>query len=227
MPSRFPSSFSAGSSRLHLAMAAYLSRYKMQSRVYAESDLRSYLTWCLQRGVDPFEISRPQVELYVRWMQEIRRFKPSTVSRRLSIVTGFYRTCVIYGDLPSSPAEHVRRPNVPAESRTLGLTHLQFEAMLAAGRLSPDPNDFALVAMLGILGLRILNPPGRPSATSARNTTPPAAGHRQRRQGRPDPPPSCRRSSQRPRSRTATAHPLCVSTRCGPGVTGRIWRHRA
>jgi len=151
----FPVVVSAGSDRLRLAMAAYLSRYRGQSRVHAESDLRSYLTWCLERRVDPLEVSRPQGELYVRWMQEIRRFKPSTVSRRVSVMTGFYRTCVIDGVLPSSPAEHVRRPNVPPESPTLGLTHLQFEAMLTAARLSPNRNDFALVAMLGLLGLRI------------------------------------------------------------------------
>ena len=54
------------------------------------------------------------------------------------------------------PAEYVRRPNVPDESPTLGLTHLQFEAMLTQVRLSPNINDFALVAMLGLLGLRIL-----------------------------------------------------------------------
>ena len=95
------------------------------------------------------------MELYVRWMQEIRRYKPSTVSRRLSVLVGFYRTCVIDGVLPSSPAEHVRRPNVPPESPTLGLTHLQFEAILTAARLSTNQNDFALVAMLGLLGLRI------------------------------------------------------------------------
>jgi hypothetical protein len=36
---------------------------------------------------------RPHLELYVRWMQEIiRRFKPSTVSRRFSVAAGFYRT---------------------------------------------------------------------------------------------------------------------------------------
>jgi integrase/recombinase XerD len=34
---------------------------------------------------------RPFLELYIRWMQEIRRFKPSTVSRRFSVVAGFYR----------------------------------------------------------------------------------------------------------------------------------------
>jgi hypothetical protein len=88
-------------------------------------------------------------------MQEIRRFKPSTVSRRFSIVAGFYRTAVIDGVLDYSPAEHVRRPAVPAESPTLGFTHLQFEAMLTASRESANPCDFALVAMLGLLGLRI------------------------------------------------------------------------
>jgi site-specific recombinase XerD len=95
------------------------------------------------------------LELYLRWMQETRRFKPSTVSRRLSVVAGFYRTAVIDGVLEHSPAEYVRRPTVPPESPTLGLTHLQFEALLTAARTSANPNDFALVAMLGLLGLRI------------------------------------------------------------------------
>ena len=43
----------------------------------------------------------------------------------------------------------------PAESPTLGFTHLQFEALLIAARESVNPCDFALVAMLGLLGLRI------------------------------------------------------------------------
>jgi len=52
-------------------------------------------------------------------------------------------------------ADYVRRPNVPPESPTLGLSHLQFEAMLSAARDSTNRFDFALVAMLGLLGLRI------------------------------------------------------------------------
>jgi integrase/recombinase XerD len=68
---------------------------------------------------------------------------------------GFYRTCVLDGVLEHSPAENVRRPSVPAESPTLGFTHLQFEPLLTAARQSPNPRDFALVALLGLLGLRI------------------------------------------------------------------------
>ncbi|WP_432577616.1 tyrosine-type recombinase/integrase, partial [Kineococcus arenarius] len=82
-------------------------------------------------------------------------FAASTVSRRMSVVAGFYRTCVIDAVLEHSPADYVRRPNVPPESPTLGLSHLQLEAMLATSRDSANPCDFALVCLLGLLGLRI------------------------------------------------------------------------
>jgi integrase/recombinase XerD len=93
-------------------------------------------------------------------MQQQRRDAASTVSRRLSVVAGFYRTCVIDGVLEHSPAEYVRRPPVPATSPTLGLSHLQFEATPAAGRDPPNPNDFALVCLLGLLGPRIAEATG-------------------------------------------------------------------
>jgi integrase/recombinase XerD len=140
---------------LKIAVGAYLGRFKGSSREHTASDLRVFLTWCGEHGVQPLATQRVDLELYVRWMQETRRFKPSTVSRRISVLAGFYRTCVIDGVLPHSPAEHVRRPTVPADSPTLGLTHLQFEALLTAARHSAHDGDFALVVMLGLLGLRI------------------------------------------------------------------------
>src|SRR5438876_504493 len=91
--------------QLRLAVAAYLARFKGSSREHTESDLRCFLTWCAERGLDPLAARRPHLELYIRWMQEICRFKPSTVSRRFSVAAGFYRTCALDGVLPHSPAE--------------------------------------------------------------------------------------------------------------------------
>jgi len=79
--------------RLRLAVAAYLACFKGSSREHTESDLRCYLAWCADQGLDPLVAQRPHLELYIRWMQEIRRFKPSTVPRRFSVTAGFHRTC--------------------------------------------------------------------------------------------------------------------------------------
>ena len=145
---------------LDRAAGAHLSRYRGTSRVHTESDLRVFFLWCQERQLAPLSARRHDLELYLRRLQDVRRFKLSTVSRRLSVVAGFYRTCVIDGVLEHSPAEYVRRPTVPPESPTLGLTHLQFEAMLTAARESGNPFDFALVCLLGLLGLRIFETVG-------------------------------------------------------------------
>jgi hypothetical protein len=92
---------------LRLAVAAYLARFKGSSR-HTESDLRCFLGWCAGHGLS----HRPRsarTELYIRWMQEIRRFKPSTVSWRFSVAAGF--TDMRHRRRwEHSPAEHVRRP---------------------------------------------------------------------------------------------------------------------
>ena len=120
-------------------------------------------------------------------MQEVRHFQPSTVSRRVSVVVGFYRTRVIDQILPQSPADYLRRRNVPPESPTLGLSHLQFEAQLSAARTSGNTRDFPLVSMPGLLELRIFEACGanitdlgeERGHRAARSTWPPRASPRQ------------------------------------------------
>ena len=43
---------------LRMAAAAYLARYKGQSRVHTECDLRAYLRWCVEHAVDPLDTTR-------------------------------------------------------------------------------------------------------------------------------------------------------------------------
>ncbi|MCX4473055.1 hypothetical protein OOK41_22545 [Micromonospora sp. NBC_01655] len=173
---------------LRSAVSAFLGRYRGQTRVHTESDLRVFLHWCTDQALDPFAMARLDVERYVRWLQDVRRYQPSTVSRRLSVVVGFYRVCVIDAILEHSPADYVRRPTVPAESPTLGLGHLQFEALITTARMSSNPNDLALIALLGLLGLRILESCGSNIADLGRGTRPPGPARvRQGRQGRSRP----------------------------------------
>jgi len=60
---------------LRLAVAAYLARFKSQLRIHTESDLRGYLTRCQSHGLDPLAATRPHIELYIRWLQEVRRYR--------------------------------------------------------------------------------------------------------------------------------------------------------
>jgi site-specific recombinase XerD len=73
--------------------------------VHIGSDLKGFLTWCSGQELDPLNLGRAEIERCVRWLQEIRRYQPSTVSRRLSVVVGFYRVCVIDQILAHSPAD--------------------------------------------------------------------------------------------------------------------------
>jgi hypothetical protein len=127
--------------QLDRAVAAYLTRFTGTSRDHARSDLRCFLSWCGERQLHPLSARRLHLELYLRWMQEVRRFKPSTVSRRFSVIAGFYRTAVIDGLLNHSPAEHVRRPTVPPEPR--------IGAGAARRRSRPAPGWGELVLIAG------------------------------------------------------------------------------
>jgi hypothetical protein len=84
---------------LRLTIAAYLARYKGQSRTHAETDLRSFIGWAADHRLHSCEPSA-HISSYLRWLQEVRRYKSSTVSRRISVLAGFYVVTT-----PSSPEQ--------------------------------------------------------------------------------------------------------------------------
>jgi integrase/recombinase XerD len=84
---------------LRAAVSAYLGRYRGETRLHTDSDLRVFLRWCAGQELDPLAAVRVDIERYLRWLQDVRRYQPSTVSHRLSVVVGFYRPDLLWNFL--------------------------------------------------------------------------------------------------------------------------------
>ena len=136
------------------AAMSFLARYRGATlRAYTQ-DLRYFLRWCTERGVEPLLVERPHLELYLRWMEQ-QGLAPATIGRRFTTVAGFYRYAVIDGRCPKDPSLAVTRPRVPWEGQRRTVLHpLEYAALLTATRRD-SAGSHALVALLGMIGLRV------------------------------------------------------------------------
>jgi len=138
----------------HLAIGGFLARYHGATRRNYQSDLRCFLAWCQHVQIKPLDLTRPQLELWVRHMEEHQHLAPATVARRLSTAAGLFRFAHIDGIIDNNPAEYVRRPTVPDESNRNGLDRMEMGAFIHRAQAS-GPMDHALACLLGLLGLRV------------------------------------------------------------------------
>jgi site-specific recombinase XerD len=137
-----------------LAVAGFLARYREPTLGSYQVDLRCYLRWCTEVDVDPLRVTRAQLELYVRAL-EAADYAPATIARRFCTVATFLKYAVIDGHIPTNPADAVTRPKVEWQGQKRTVLHpLEFAALLAAARCAGG-TDHALVALLGMLGLRV------------------------------------------------------------------------
>lgn len=136
------------------AVASFLARYRgMTLRAYKQ-DTKAFLRWCDERRLLPLEAERPHLELYLRWM-EGWGYAPATMGRRFGTVAGFYKFAVLDGHMPANPTVAVTRPRIQWESQRRTVLHpLEYAALLTAAR-HESPQAHALVALLGMLGLRV------------------------------------------------------------------------
>ena len=136
------------------AALSFLARYRGDTlRAYTQ-DLKAFLGWCAERAIEPLQAQRPHLELYLRWMEQ-RGLAPATIGRRFTTVAGFYRYAVIDGHCDKDPSLAVTRPRVPWEGQRRTVLHpLEYAALLTAARRD-GPGSHALVALLGMIGLRV------------------------------------------------------------------------
>src|SRR4051794_16187308 len=136
------------------ACASFLARYRGGTlRAYTQ-DMTAFFRWCAERQLSPLHAERPHLELYIRWMEQ-QSYAPSTIGRRFTTVAGFFKYAVIDGHIPSDPTLAVTRPKVAWETQKRTVLHpLEFAALLTAAR-KDGATSHALVALLGMIGLRV------------------------------------------------------------------------
>jgi integrase/recombinase XerD len=137
-----------------LALASFLARYREPTLGSYQVDLRCYLRWCAEVDVEPLRVTRGQLEMYLRRL-ESAQYAPATIARRFTTVAVFLKYAVIDGHIPSNPADAVTRPKVDWQGQKRTVLHpLEFAALLASARAASG-TDHAMIALLGMLGLRV------------------------------------------------------------------------
>lgn len=139
--------------RARVAVGGFLAGYSGKTLEAYALDLRQWSEWCLDHDLDLLEVRRAHIELFARWLEETGRAK-STVARRLSTITGFYRYCTEEQLIAHSPAAHVRRPRVSYESNQTPLDRNEVGMFLVQAGICSG-RDHALACLLALNGLRI------------------------------------------------------------------------
>lgn len=129
-------------------------------------DLRHYLDWCTQRGLDPLAVRLPEVTMYAVALADTP-LSAKTRARRLASVSSWYRFLVRAGVLDANPAADVERPRYDRRhSPTSSVNQAEATTMKARAGQSADlhrgrapaigPDCAALaMALLIDLGIRV------------------------------------------------------------------------
>ena len=138
-------------------VATWLAGYRSARtrRAYA-ADLTRWLDWLAARELEPLQARRVHVDLWVRQLLDADAVD-SSVTRRLSAVSSWYRHLAEHDLIAANPAAAVRRPRVdPDHTTTVGLDRDQARGLLAAADTGRQRlRSAAAVRLLLHQGLRV------------------------------------------------------------------------
>lgn len=139
--------------------ARWLLRYPAGTRAVYGTDLAEWFRFCERLGTTPLEARLDHADAYARYLAEAPRLSgrplaASTVQRKLSAASSFYRYLVGIRVLTDSPFLGVARPAVSPDSPTTGLDVAEMRRLRAAAA-ADGPRSEALVTLLLNNGLRI------------------------------------------------------------------------
>lgn len=122
-----------------------------------ERDLRAFSEFfAAQNRLDPALLTSKDLGAYLAFLEQT--MTPSSVTRRLSVIRGFYKFLITRGECEENPAQEVKRPNEMGKKKTPEiLNRRQVELLLE----QPDPQDpkgrrdKAMLELLYATGMRV------------------------------------------------------------------------
>ena len=134
--------------REELLAAAWLtSRRSPRTRRAYAGDLRGWLAWLEERGVDVLAAGRVHVDLWVAG--QTGQGAEASVRRRLSPLSSFYRYCAAHDLVARIPAAGVARPAAdPDYTATIGLDRAQARTLVAAADADRSPQALRSAAII-------------------------------------------------------------------------------
>lgn len=140
-----------------LVAVSFLAQYpNPNTRDAYKTDLRLFFTWCEAVGVHPLKMKRVHLQAFASHLATERGNAPASVARRMGTVSGFFETAVLDDVLEHSPAHHLKLPAIHEDpAKRTWLTRWELGAIMRAAQNSKHDADWALLTLMGTLGMRV------------------------------------------------------------------------
>lgn len=135
------------------ALLGFLGKYRANTRVAYETDLRQYAAWCERVDTSILNADQLRLEMYKAHL-EGRGLAEATIARRFGTVLLFLHHAYAEELIGKDPTLRVSRPKVDHKKqyRTWFAT-VDFSLLLRESQ--QRPLDYAVIGLLGFVGLRV------------------------------------------------------------------------
>lgn len=149
--------------RDRVAGAWLASKHSANTQAAYRQDIATFFRWADEFEIDVLSAVQVHLDGYRRHLESgdhstryagRRSYQPSTVARKLTTVSSFYRYAVRHGAAAVNPMADVDRPDVSNESMTPGLSREEADRLLDAATAA-GPRLRALVLLLLGTGMRV------------------------------------------------------------------------
>lgn len=138
------------------AVGTFLDRYDNPATIQLYGiHLRVLLDWLHTQGIHPLHVRRGDLEAFMRHLARDRGNRPSSIAQRMIVIRHWYELLLDDDLVTKNPARLLRLPtHQPDEANLVGLSLPEYAAVLRAAEQA-GPDRWALVALMGYMGLRV------------------------------------------------------------------------